>query len=117
MSATVVRLVDNGLVVKFGCGVGKTGTIDGELFVGVVEQSHLSVHCTQAHWRGFYKIGDLLPSARVLSCDYATRGFTLTLRPHLLSLGSPVAGLGRVGLVIEDAEVSDREADVGSLRP
>jgi hypothetical protein len=105
VSATVVRLVDNGLVVKFGCSVGQTGAGDGELFVGVVEQSHLPVHCKQAHWRSVYKTGDRITSARVLSCDYATRGFTLTLRPHLLSLDAPAAGLGRVGLVIENAEV------------
>jgi hypothetical protein len=108
VSATVVRLVQNGLVVKFECG-GKGGGKKSSWQVGVVEQSHLPVHCKQEHWRGVYAAGDALPAARVLSCDYAARAFTLTLRPHLLSLAPPSA-IAPPGLVVDTAEVSEESA-------
>jgi len=51
-----------------------------------------------------YSVGDVLPQARLLTVDYASRAFTLTLRPHLLTLRGP-SRLPPPGLVVDTAVV------------
>ena len=105
VSGTVLRLADNGLVVRF-----TWGGAGGASLIGVVDQSHLPVHCKAEHWRGVYAVGDAIPAARILTCDLAARAFSLTLRPHLLSLRAPTA-LADPGVVLENAEVSIDERE------
>jgi len=67
-------------------------------------QGHLAAHTRKEHWQAMYSVGDVLPQARLLTVDYASRAFTLSLRPHLLTLRGP-ARLPPPGLVVDNAVV------------
>lgn len=101
VKALVDRHTSNGLVVTFLGGMA-----------GVVEHNHFAAPLQPSQWKALYPVGNTV-NARIMSVDYANRGFTLSLKPHLLQLTQPSA-LPPPGVVIKSAKILRVDAKVNS---
>ena len=102
VKALVDRHTSNGLVVTFLGGMA-----------GVIEHNHLAAPLQPAQWKVLYAVGTTV-TARVMTVDYANRGFTLSCKPHLLQLTQPSA-LPPPGVVIKSAKILRVDAKAGVL--